>query len=124
MEDALERIDRLPKVLILRLHLVSAMDATALNALESVIERLQHHGGTVILSGLHRQPLGGDHPACGKGALQPVRRDTLAGAHQRRRAQGGGIELVAILTPSAFFIGRVPAACEAAIASFENLDPA
>ena len=57
MEDALERIDRLPKVLILRLHLVSAMDATALNALESVIERLQHHGGTVILSGLHRQPL-------------------------------------------------------------------
>lgn len=57
MEDALERIDQLPKVLILRLHLVSAMDATALNALESVIERLQHHGGTVILSGLHRQPL-------------------------------------------------------------------
>ncbi len=57
MEDALERIDRLPQVLILRLHLVSAMDATALNALESVIERLQHHGGTVILSGLHRQPL-------------------------------------------------------------------
>ena len=57
MEDALDRIDRLPRVLILRLHLVSAMDATALNALESVIERLQHHGGTVILSGLHRQPL-------------------------------------------------------------------
>jgi len=57
MEDALERIDELPKVLILRLHLVSAMDATALNALESVVERLQKHGGTVILSGLHRQPL-------------------------------------------------------------------
>ena len=45
------------KVLILRLHLVSAMDATALNALESVVERFQKHGGTVILSGLHRQPL-------------------------------------------------------------------
>jgi SulP family sulfate permease len=57
MEDALERIGYMPKVLILRLHLVSAMDATALNALQSVIERLQHHGGTVILSGLHRQPL-------------------------------------------------------------------
>lgn len=57
MEDAIERIGRLPRVLILRLHLVSAMDATALNALESVIERVQHGGGGVILSGLHRQPL-------------------------------------------------------------------
>jgi SulP family sulfate permease len=57
MEDAIERVEELPIVLILRLHLVSAMDATALNALESVIERFQKHGGTVILSGLHRQPL-------------------------------------------------------------------
>ncbi|MEI8038726.1 MAG: SulP family inorganic anion transporter [Verrucomicrobiota bacterium] len=57
MEDAIERVSELPRVLILRLHLVSAMDATALNALESVVERLQKHGGSVILSGLHRQPL-------------------------------------------------------------------
>ena len=57
MSDALERIDQLPRVLILRLHLVTAMDATALNALESIVERFQHHGSTVILSGLHRQPL-------------------------------------------------------------------
>jgi SulP family sulfate permease len=47
MEDAMQRIGKLPRVLILRLHLVSAMDATALNALESI----------VILSGVHRQPL-------------------------------------------------------------------
>ena len=57
MEDAIERVEKLPKVLILRLHLVSAMDATALNALESVIERFRKHGRAVILSGLHRQPL-------------------------------------------------------------------
>jgi SulP family sulfate permease len=57
MQDALESIDEVPKVLILRLHLVPAMDATALNALESIVERFQLHGGTVILSGLHRQPL-------------------------------------------------------------------
>jgi len=57
MSDALERVDQLPRVLILRMHLVTAMDATALNALESIIERFQHHGSTVILSGLHRQPL-------------------------------------------------------------------
>jgi SulP family sulfate permease len=57
MEDAMQRIGMLPRVLILRLHLVSAMDATALNALESIVERMQHARGTVILSGLHRQPL-------------------------------------------------------------------
>lgn len=58
MQDAIERVEVLPAVLILRLHLVTAMDVTALNALESVIERFKKHGGTVILSGLHRQPLG------------------------------------------------------------------
>ncbi len=57
MEDALLRAGKLPKVLILRLQLVPAMDATALNALESIVERMQKAGGTVILSGPHRQPL-------------------------------------------------------------------
>lgn len=57
MEDALQRLDRLPRVLILRLQLVPAMDATALNALESVVERMQRAGGTVVLSGPHHQPL-------------------------------------------------------------------
>jgi SulP family sulfate permease len=57
MEDAMQRVGKLPRVLILRLHLVSAMDATALNALESIVERMQNARGTVILSGLHRQPL-------------------------------------------------------------------
>lgn len=57
MEDALARVDKTPKVLILRLHLVSAMDATGLNALESVTERMRHRGVTVVLSGIHRQPL-------------------------------------------------------------------
>jgi SulP family sulfate permease len=57
MEDALLAAGELPPVLILRLHLVTAMDATALNALESVVERLQASGGTIIISGIHRQPL-------------------------------------------------------------------
>jgi len=39
------------------MHLVPAMDATALNALESVVERMQAKGGVVVLSGPHRQPL-------------------------------------------------------------------
>lgn len=57
MEDALLRTGPLPAVLILRMQLVPAMDATALNALESIVERMQAAGGTVILSGPHRQPL-------------------------------------------------------------------
>jgi SulP family sulfate permease len=56
MEDALASVDEWPKVLILRLHLVTAMDATGLNALESIVERMKHRKGTVILSGIHRQP--------------------------------------------------------------------
>lgn len=57
MEDAILASESLPRVLILRLHLVTAMDATALNALESVVERLKKHGGHIIISGIHRQPL-------------------------------------------------------------------
>ena len=74
MEDAIERVEVLPKVLILRLHLVPAMDATALNALESVIERFRKHGGTVILSGLHHQPLGMLHKA---GLIKVIGRENL-----------------------------------------------
>lgn len=57
MEDALAQAGGWPRVLILRLHLVTAMDATGLNALESVVERMKQRGGTVILSGIHQQPL-------------------------------------------------------------------
>ncbi len=57
MEDAIASLGQWPKVLILRLHLVTAMDATGLNALESIVERMKTRGGTVILSGIHRQPL-------------------------------------------------------------------
>ena len=57
MEAALERLNELPRVLILRLHLVTAMDATALNTLQIVVDRLRKRNVAVILSGLHHQPL-------------------------------------------------------------------
>ncbi len=57
MEDAILQQAALPRVLILRVHLVTAMDATGLSALQSVVERMQAQGGTTILSGIHRQPL-------------------------------------------------------------------
>ncbi len=57
LEDALLQHGAFPRVIILRLNLVSAMDITALNALESVVERAGKHQAQVIISGIHRQPL-------------------------------------------------------------------
>lgn len=56
MEDALANVGDWPKVLILRLHLVTAMDATGMNALASIVERMNKRHRTVLLSGIHRQP--------------------------------------------------------------------
>ena len=57
MEDALSRIDAMPRVLILEMHLVTAMDLTGMNALESVVERIHRSHGSVVISGIHHQPL-------------------------------------------------------------------
>ncbi|EDY83753.1 putative permease subfamily, putative [Verrucomicrobiia bacterium DG1235] len=57
LEDALSSVGPWPRVFILRLHLVTTMDATGINALESVVERMANHGGTIVLSGIHQQPL-------------------------------------------------------------------
>ena len=57
LEDALLQHGTFPRVLILRLNLVSAMDFTALNALESVVERAEKLQARVVISGIHRQPL-------------------------------------------------------------------
>ncbi len=57
MEDAYSTLDVLPWVLIFRLNLVTAMDATGMNALISIVERMRHQHRTVLLSGLHQQPL-------------------------------------------------------------------
>ncbi|MDA3874687.1 MAG: SulP family inorganic anion transporter, partial [Kiritimatiellae bacterium] len=69
MEDALSTLNELPRVLIFRLNLVTAMDATGMNALISIVERMQHHHRTVLLSGLHQQPLRMMHKS---GALQTI----------------------------------------------------
>lgn len=56
-KDALQRVAKPPKVLILRMRHVPAVDATGLRALEDVCERAQKEGTKIILSGIHRQPL-------------------------------------------------------------------
>lgn len=57
LETALKRSGQEPDVLILRMRKVLAMDATGLNALEDLYERLRHRGKHLVLSGPHAQPL-------------------------------------------------------------------
>jgi SulP family sulfate permease len=46
-----------PRVVILRMRHVLAIDATGLHALEDVQNRLRQQGTTLLLSGVHAQPL-------------------------------------------------------------------
>ncbi len=57
LESALKRLKEEPDVLILRMRKVLAMDATGLNALEDLYERLHRSGRHLVLSGPHTQPL-------------------------------------------------------------------
>jgi SulP family sulfate permease len=57
LESALKRQKAEPEVLILRMRDVLAMDATGLNALEDLQERLRRRGKHMLLSAPHTQPL-------------------------------------------------------------------
>jgi SulP family sulfate permease len=57
LESALKRLGQEPEVLILRMRRVLAMDATGLNALEDLYERLHRRGRHIVLCGPHTQPL-------------------------------------------------------------------
>ena len=57
LESALSRHKQEPDVLILRMRKVLAMDATGLNALEDLYERLRKHKKHLLLCGPHTQPL-------------------------------------------------------------------
>jgi sulfate permease, SulP family len=57
LETTLKRASQEPEVLILRMRKVVAMDATGLNALEDLYEKLHRKGKHLVLSGPHTQPL-------------------------------------------------------------------
>jgi len=56
-KDALRRVGSRPKVLILRCRHILMFDATALRALEELVEETQREKTQLILSGVHAQPL-------------------------------------------------------------------
>jgi len=55
--DAIREIERKPRVLIVRLREVLAIDATGLRALEDLLEKTRRDGTALLLSGVHAQPL-------------------------------------------------------------------
>jgi sulfate permease, SulP family len=57
LESALHRTGELPPVLILRMRDVLALDATGLDALEDLLEKLRLQRKNLILCGPHSQPL-------------------------------------------------------------------
>lgn len=57
LETALKRAGQEPDVLILRMRKVLAMDATGLNALEDLLEKLHAGGRHLIISAPHVQPM-------------------------------------------------------------------
>lgn len=57
LESVLNREKQDPEILILRMRKVMAMDATGLNALEDLYEKLQGKGKHLLLSAPHKNPL-------------------------------------------------------------------
>jgi SulP family sulfate permease len=57
LETTLKRAHHEPDVLILKMQSVLAMDATGLNALQDIYEKLHRKGKQLVLSGPHTQPL-------------------------------------------------------------------
>jgi sulfate permease, SulP family len=72
--ETLQADRRRPRVVILRMRHVMAIDATGLHALEDVQNRLRQQGTTLLLSGVHAQPLAAMTRA---GAVQHVGLDNM-----------------------------------------------
>jgi SulP family sulfate permease len=56
-KETMTGMHRMPRVLILRMRNVPAVDSTALNALRDVMGRFRRAGARVILSDVHAQPM-------------------------------------------------------------------
>jgi SulP family sulfate permease len=75
-KDTLARVARKPKVLIIRLRDVLALDSTAMHALKDVVHRTRKDGTIVLLSDVHMQPL---VALTGSPVLDEIGRDHLFG---------------------------------------------
>lgn len=56
-KEAIKQVEGTPKILILRMRDVFAIDASGLHALEEIVKNLKDEGTMLITTGLHAQPL-------------------------------------------------------------------
>ena len=57
MKDTLKGLEKPPKVFILRMRRVPAIDATGMHALDEFYLKCKRQGTTLLLSGVHAQPM-------------------------------------------------------------------
>ena len=57
LKDVLRRVERSPKVFILRMRHVPAVDASGMHALEEFLDKCRREGIHLLLAGVHTQPL-------------------------------------------------------------------
>jgi SulP family sulfate permease len=75
-KDTLSEVSRKPKVLIVRMRNVPAIDSTAMHALKDLVRRTRRQGTHVLLSDVHSQPLVALERA---GLLEEIGEDNLFG---------------------------------------------
>lgn len=75
--EALGELHRRPRIVILRMREVYAMDSTGLHALEQVHARMRAQGGHLILSGVRSQPM---MTLVGSGALDRIGEENVCGS--------------------------------------------
>jgi SulP family sulfate permease len=56
-KDAIRQLEKPPKVLVVRIRNVLAIDATGMQALDDLLKKSRKDGTALILSGVHAQPL-------------------------------------------------------------------
>jgi SulP family sulfate permease len=55
--DTMAEIERPPRVLVLHMQHVNALDATGIGVIRDLVKKGRRDGGTLILSGVHSQPM-------------------------------------------------------------------
>ncbi len=76
-KDTLARVASKPKVLIIRMRHVSALDSSGMHALTDVVHRTRQDGTAVILSDVHMQPL---VALTGTPAMREIGEDNVVGS--------------------------------------------
>lgn len=75
-KDAIQIIEKKPKILILRMRQVMAIDATGIHSLEELYESSLSDNMTLVISGIHSQPLFALEKA---GLADKIKRENLLG---------------------------------------------